>query len=80
MDSMKILGDFLQKLHDLWDSPLEGLSLKAFSPSYVVMYKHVDSMTYEAVVVEKAGMFEEDDSFALWYLADVNLIEFHKVD
>ena len=44
------------------------------------VYKHVDSMTCEAVIVEKVGMFEEDDSFALWYLADVNLIEFHKVD
>ena len=80
MDSMKTLSDFLQKLHDLWDSPLEGLSLKTLSPGYVVMYKHVDSMTCEAVVVENVGMFEEDDSFALWYLANVNLIEFHKVD
>ena len=77
---MKTLGDFLQKLHDLWGSPLEGLSLKAPSPGYVVMYKHVDSMTYEAVIVEKVGMFEEDDSFALWYLADVNLTKFYKVD
>ena len=77
---MKTLGDFLQKLHDLWDSPLEGLSLKAHSPGYVVMYKHVDSMTFEAVIVEKVGMYEEEDSFALWYLADVNLTEFYKVD
>ena len=77
---MKTLGDFLQKLHDLWGSPLEGLSLKAPSPGYVVMYKHVDSMTYEAVIVEKVGMYEEEDSFALWYLADVNLTEFYKVD
>ena len=77
---MKTLGDFLQKLHDLWDSPLEGLSLKAPLPGYVVMYKHVDSMTFEAVIVEKVGMFEEEDSFALWYLADVNLTKFYKVD
>ena len=77
---MKTLGDFLQKLHDLWDSPLEGLSLKAPSPGYVVMYKHVDSMTYEAVIVEKVGTFEEEDSFALCYLADVNLTKFYKVD
>ena len=47
---------------------------------YVMMYKHMYSMTCEAVIVEKVGMFEEDDSFALWYLANVNLIEFHKVD
>ena len=34
-------------------------------PGYVVMYKYVDSITCEAVIVEKVGMFEEDDSFAL---------------
>ena len=38
------------------------------------------SMTCEAVTVEKVGMFDEDDSFTLWYLANVNLIEFHKVE
>ena len=47
---------------------------------YVMMYKHMYSMTCEAVLVEKVGMFEKDDSFALWYLANVNFIEFHKVE
>nr|POE61801.1 hypothetical protein CFP56_59515 [Quercus suber] len=64
MDSMKTLGDFLQKLHNLWDSPLEGLSLKAPLPGYVVMYKHLDSMTCEAVIVEKVRDFQAQISHA----------------
>ena len=80
MDSIRTVADFLLVLHDLCDSPLAGLSLNSPWPGYHVRYYHANSMTCEPVLVEEVGMFNEDDPFALWFLSNVNLVEFHKVD
>ena len=81
MDSIRTVADFLLELHDLWGSPLAaGLSLNCPWPGYHARYYHANSMTFEPVLVEEVDMFNEDDPFALWFLSNVNLVVFRKVD